>query len=62
MAVLLDGPGRHPGQLLGRSPYMQAVHVDAPARMSGEVVDLKIETAHPNSLAAVLAADERVVA
>ena len=29
--VLLEAAGRRPGQLVGRSPYMQAVHVEAPA-------------------------------
>jgi tRNA-2-methylthio-N6-dimethylallyladenosine synthase len=50
MAVLLEGPGRHPGQLVGRSPYMQAVHVQAPAEMIGEIARLHIDAAHPNSL------------
>ena len=30
MEVLFDRPGKRPGQLAGRSPYMQAVHVDPP--------------------------------
>ncbi|MEK9724650.1 MAG: tRNA (N6-isopentenyl adenosine(37)-C2)-methylthiotransferase MiaB [Rhodospirillaceae bacterium] len=57
-AVLLDGPGRHPGQLVGRSPFMQAVHVDAPDAMIGAIAELRIERAHPNSLAASLAAPD----
>ena len=52
MPVLLEGHGRYPGQLVGRSPYMQAVHVSAPAEQLGNIVNLRIETAHPNSLAA----------
>ena len=55
MPVLLDRPGRKVGQLAGRSPYMQAVHVNAPARYMGEIVSLKIEEAFSNSLAAVIA-------
>ena len=55
MHVLLDRPGRKVGQLAGRSPYMQAVHVNAPARYMGEIVSLKIEEAFSNSLAAVIA-------
>lgn len=55
LPVLLDRPGRHVGQLLGRSPYMQAVHVDAPADWLGRVADLKIVSAGGNSLGAVLA-------
>ncbi|UTW53785.1 tRNA (N6-isopentenyl adenosine(37)-C2)-methylthiotransferase MiaB [bacterium SCSIO 12827] len=55
LPVLLDRPGRHAGQLLGRSPYMQAVHVDAPADWLGRVADLKVVSAGGNSLGAVLA-------
>ena len=55
LPVLLDRPGRHAGQLLGRSPYMQAVHVEAPADWLGRVADLKIVSAGGNSLGAVLA-------
>jgi tRNA-2-methylthio-N6-dimethylallyladenosine synthase len=51
LAVLLDRPGRRPGQLGGRSPYMQAVHVDAPAALLGRIVDVTIETAGPLSVA-----------
>ena len=29
MPVLFEKPGRHDGQLVGRSPYLQAVHADA---------------------------------
>ena len=52
--VLLDGHGRHPGQLIGRSPYMQAVHVSAPDNLIGTIATLRIDQAHPNSLAASL--------
>jgi tRNA-2-methylthio-N6-dimethylallyladenosine synthase len=50
MPVLLDRPGRAPGQLVGRSPYMQPVHVSAAADLLGQIVDLRIENARPNSL------------
>ena len=49
--VLLEAEGRRPGQLLGRSPFMQAVHVAAPARLKGRILPVRIEGAHPNSLA-----------
>ena len=58
MDVLLEGPGRLAGQLVGKSPYMQAVHVTAPAEMIGEIVRLRIDAAHPNSLAGRLAKGE----
>ncbi|NQU60103.1 MAG: tRNA (N6-isopentenyl adenosine(37)-C2)-methylthiotransferase MiaB [Rhodospirillales bacterium] len=50
MAVLLDRSGRDRGQLVGRSPYMQAVHVDAPDENMGSITDLTITAAHANSL------------
>ncbi|TAN74758.1 MAG: tRNA (N6-isopentenyl adenosine(37)-C2)-methylthiotransferase MiaB [Magnetospirillum sp.] len=53
MRVLLDRPGRHAGQLVGRSPYMQPVHVKAAAHLLGNVVPLRITAVHPNSLEGV---------
>ncbi|MEX2454835.1 MAG: tRNA (N6-isopentenyl adenosine(37)-C2)-methylthiotransferase MiaB [Rhodospirillaceae bacterium] len=58
LPVLLDRRGRKPAQLGGRSPWMQSVHVDfadaaeADARF-GSVAEVRILSAHPNSLAAV---------
>ncbi len=49
--VLLERPGRHPGQLVGRSPYLQPVHVPAPAALVGALVPVRIVGAEPNSLA-----------
>jgi tRNA-2-methylthio-N6-dimethylallyladenosine synthase len=54
MAVLLDRTGKRPGQLMGRSPYMQSVPVNAPQRLAGTVVDVRITAAHANSLAGEL--------
>ncbi|HHG91067.1 MAG TPA: tRNA (N6-isopentenyl adenosine(37)-C2)-methylthiotransferase MiaB [Devosia sp.] len=50
MDVLLEKPGRKPGQLAGRSPYLQAVHVDAEETMIGQIVPLRIKSAGQNSL------------
>ncbi len=50
MPVLLDREGRRPGQLVGRSPYMQAVHVDADGSLFGSIVDVRIVEGLPNSL------------
>ena len=58
MPVLLERRGKETGQLVGRSPYMQAVHVMAPATLLGEIVELRISEALPNSLSAVLAAPD----
>lgn len=59
MPVLLDRHGRHGGQLVGRSPYMQPVHAAAPDDLLGTVVDLEIESAGTNSLAARLSLPSR---
>ncbi|HXK53791.1 MAG TPA: tRNA (N6-isopentenyl adenosine(37)-C2)-methylthiotransferase MiaB, partial [Hyphomicrobiales bacterium] len=37
LAVLLDRKGREAGQLGGRSPYLQAVHVRAPEALTGTI-------------------------
>jgi tRNA-2-methylthio-N6-dimethylallyladenosine synthase len=52
--VLLEKPGRHPGQLVGRSPYLQPVQVSAPAAMIGDIVAVRITDVGPNSLFGVL--------
>ena len=56
MPVLLDRPGRKPGQMVGRSPWMQAVHVMAPPERFGRIADIAIDRATANSLAGHLAA------
>jgi tRNA-2-methylthio-N6-dimethylallyladenosine synthase len=53
--VLLDRAGRHPGQLLGRSPHLQAVHAAAQAHHLGSLVPVQITGAGRNSLAGRLA-------
>jgi tRNA-2-methylthio-N6-dimethylallyladenosine synthase len=50
--VLVLEPGRHPGQMAGRSPWLQPVHATLPTPLAGEIVPLRITAAHPNSLAA----------
>jgi tRNA-2-methylthio-N6-dimethylallyladenosine synthase len=50
LAVLLERAGRHPGQLTGRSPYLQAVHVAADEAAIGEVIEVAITAQHPHSL------------
>ena len=62
LPVLLDRLGRHPGQLVGRSPYMQPVHVTAPESARGTILPLRITAVKPNSLAAVPADPERICA
>ncbi|VAV94171.1 tRNA-i(6)A37 methylthiotransferase, partial [hydrothermal vent metagenome] len=54
LPVLFEKPGRHAGQLIGRSPYLQSVHVDAPQSMLGSIAPVRIEDVTPNALAGVL--------
>jgi tRNA-2-methylthio-N6-dimethylallyladenosine synthase len=54
LPVLFEKLGRHPGQIIGRSPYLQAVHATAPDRLIGQIVPVRIESAARMSLAGVL--------
>jgi tRNA-2-methylthio-N6-dimethylallyladenosine synthase len=54
--VLFDRPGRRPGQLLGRSPTLQAVHAAAGDAYLGRLAEVRINSAHANSLAGTLVA------
>ena len=62
LPVLLERHGRHPGQLVGRSPYMQAVHVAAPEALFGRVAEVQIVDGQPNSLAGSLPARVSAIA
>ncbi len=48
--VLFEKPGRLPGQLVGRSPYLQPVHVMAPPSLIGEVAAVAVNAMAANSL------------
>jgi tRNA-2-methylthio-N6-dimethylallyladenosine synthase len=49
--VLFEKPGRHAGQVVGRSPYLQAVHIEAPQSLIGQIAPVRIDGAGRNSLA-----------
>ncbi|MPZ57072.1 MAG: tRNA (N6-isopentenyl adenosine(37)-C2)-methylthiotransferase MiaB [Rhizobiales bacterium] len=53
--VLFEKPGRHPGQLVGRSPYLQPVQILAPATRIGELDPVTITQVGANSLFGTLA-------
>ncbi|MBL8674403.1 MAG: tRNA (N6-isopentenyl adenosine(37)-C2)-methylthiotransferase MiaB [Rhodospirillales bacterium] len=56
--VLFQQAGRKPGQVLGKSPWLQSVHADGPARLIGRIVETRITAGHGVSLSgAVVAAD-----
>ena len=55
VGVLFEKPGRMPGQMVGKSDYLHAVHVAADGLAPGELRRVRITGAGPNSLAGVLA-------
>ncbi len=48
--VLLERPGRHPGQVTGKTPYLQQVQLDGPAELIGTVRRVAIVATARNSL------------
>ena len=60
MEVLFDRPGRRPGQIAGRSPYLQAVHVQGGAELMGHFARVAITAAGAKSLAGeIIPAEKR---
>lgn len=62
LPVLFEKAGRMDGQLIGRSPYLQSVHVSAPQSMLGEIAKVKIEGVTPNALAGALTNQDEAAA
>ena len=50
ISALIDKPGRQPGQLVGRSPWLQPVIVDETAGEIGDIIDVRITRTGRNSL------------
>jgi len=48
--VLFEKPGRREGQVIGRSPYMQAVFADGPRSLIGVMAEVEIIGLEPHSL------------
>jgi tRNA-2-methylthio-N6-dimethylallyladenosine synthase len=51
--LLIERPGRQRGQMIGRSPWLQSVHVETDAK-PGTILDVTLTSAGPNSLAGAL--------
>ena len=60
--VLLERPGKHAGQLLGKSPWLQSVAVDAAGLAVGDIVPVLVTGATASGLTGTVAADLRVAA
>jgi tRNA-2-methylthio-N6-dimethylallyladenosine synthase len=50
MQVLFEKPGRRAGQAIGRSPYLQSVHVEGAASLVGGIHRVRVDAVFPNSL------------
>jgi tRNA-2-methylthio-N6-dimethylallyladenosine synthase len=59
MNVLFEKEGRKPGQIVGRSPWLQPVQVDAPTALIGEIEPVTVDGLGTNSLYASLATGGR---
>ncbi len=55
VSTLIEKPGRRPGQIVGRSPWLNPVIVDDKAGGIGDIIDVRITKTGPNSLFAELA-------
>jgi tRNA-2-methylthio-N6-dimethylallyladenosine synthase len=47
--ILIERKGRHADQMIGRSPWLQSVHVETAAE-AGEIIDVTLLSAGPNSM------------
>ena len=56
--LLLERRGKLDGQLIGKTPWLQSAHVIAPGLVIGDMVDVRISAAGPNSLTAELLVEE----
>lgn len=61
LSVLLDRKGKKTGQLQGRSPYNQSVHVQANERLMNQIVDVDITAGHENSLTGKIITNEHIL-
>lgn len=59
LEILFEKPGRLPGQLVGKTPYLQTVQVVAPPEMIGEVVPVTITEMGTNTLFGAIATPQR---
>jgi tRNA-2-methylthio-N6-dimethylallyladenosine synthase len=57
--VLFERPGRRPGQIVGRSPWLMPVHVDGPVALIGTIARVRLTAARGNGLFGELAAPAR---
>ncbi|WP_196260387.1 tRNA (N6-isopentenyl adenosine(37)-C2)-methylthiotransferase MiaB [Pelagibacterium limicola] len=60
LPVLIEKPGRNPGQVAGRSPYLQAVHIEADQNLIGQILPVEILATGKNSLTGRIVTADRI--
>jgi tRNA-2-methylthio-N6-dimethylallyladenosine synthase len=60
--ILLERPGRKPGQLIGKTPWLQSAVVEIPGAKIGDLVTIEITAGQPNSVEARPLPAERAAA
>jgi tRNA-2-methylthio-N6-dimethylallyladenosine synthase len=60
LPVLFTGPGRHSGQVTGRSPFLNPVHLSGSSSLIGTESIVRIVATQPNSLAGTLVQERRI--
>jgi tRNA-2-methylthio-N6-dimethylallyladenosine synthase len=58
--VMFEKPGRHPGQIAGKSPYLQPVQVIAPEALIGTIASVRIDDTGHHSLFGTLSAEAAI--
>ncbi len=60
--ILLERPGRKPGQLIGKTPWLQSAVVAIPGAKIGDLIAVEITEGQPNSVEAIPLQTERTAA
>lgn len=60
--ILIERKGKLTGQLIGKSPWLQSVHVISPEAAIGDMVSVDLVSAGPNSLEGAIVQKERYAA
>ena len=55
VAVLFAETGRKPGQIVGKTPWLQSVYAEGNPRLIGRIVEVRVTEGHANSLAGEIA-------
>jgi tRNA-2-methylthio-N6-dimethylallyladenosine synthase len=55
--ILIERKGKYPGQMIGKTPWLQSVHVETDAT-PGDMLDVTLVAAGPNSLTGAVRAKE----